>query len=517
MILTLRDLLKTNGNHQVKVLGGERGLDKEVTTIFSYTCPGKIKSYNSGGLILLRDITPDEIPLLKELIPKMAVEGIAGLVLTKNVSDLSPEIIDLANKYIFPVILVPNEGKLFDLRLFFEFIINKKQYWDSFYNLLKHFLLEGGNIQQLVEELAQYLKRDIAFLDDKYQKLYVNNKAQVFKEDICTTSLREVLSKYCFHEVKLGSHKYGYLIINQRDENEYLRMLLRNLEVFLILLLQKQLDLYDVQGKYMDLFIQDLLSGQYQSIEEIRKEKISTELEINTEIFVGVLEITEKSLKEVIQKDRSRGADFYRNQLLDNSKSILHDVYPQLLYTAFENKVVYIFYSKFIKNDQQRINEIFPVIINQMQNYGLEIVIGIGRRKKSLFKAPESYQEALIAIKLGKLLEKKQKIVFYNQLGVYNLLIKIQQNEYTDVLLNQYLNSLIKYDEEYNMDLFETLEHLVKNDWDINLTSQELFVHYNTVKYRMKKIQEILQLNLEDSEIKFNIALALKLYYLKNL
>lgn len=77
------------------------------------------------------------------------------------------------------------------------------------------------------------------------------------------------------------------------------------------------------------------------------------------------------------------------------------------------------------------------------------------------------------------------------------------------------VGALLAYDRENDTDLFQTLTCMKNNDWNMKRSSQQLYIHYNTMKYRYKKIEEILDVNLEDSEERFAISLSIKLLRMK--
>jgi purine catabolism regulator len=74
----------------------------------------------------------------------------------------------------------------------------------------------------------------------------------------------------------------------------------------------------------------------------------------------------------------------------------------------------------------------------------------------------------------------------------------------------------MNYDIENNLEYMDTLKALVKNDWNLKQTSEEMFIHYNTVKYRFSKICDILNLDLNNREDKFKIEFCLKLMSMNN-
>jgi len=73
------------------------------------------------------------------------------------------------------------------------------------------------------------------------------------------------------------------------------------------------------------------------------------------------------------------------------------------------------------------------------------------------------------------------------------------------------------YDEKYNMELFDTAVKYIENDGKINETANALFLHKNTIRYRIKKIKELL--NMEDYEGKFyeQLSIAIKLHKIYNI
>ena len=83
---------------------------------------------------------------------------------------------------------------------------------------------------------------------------------------------------------------------------------------------------------------------------------------------------------------------------------------------------------------------------------------------------------------------------------------------YEDFIKKQ-LGVLIDYDAQNHTQLLSTLEIYLKNNCNLLHTADELFTHRNTIKYRLKRIEELLHRNMEDSAVLLNLNVAL---YLKN-
>jgi len=145
---------------------------------------------------------------------------------------------------------------------------------------------------------------------------------------------------------------------------------------------------------------------------------------------------------------------------------------------------------------------------------GVKINIGIGRYYESIENLPKSYKEALEALNLGKKIVGSGKVIHFNDLGIYKLLLDVSdKNQLKDFALN-YLQPLIKQDEQHGTELIATLEAYLRNDKKICKTAKELFVHRNTIRYRIKKISDILGIDMSDGEMLFDIYFSLKAKHL---
>lgn len=73
------------------------------------------------------------------------------------------------------------------------------------------------------------------------------------------------------------------------------------------------------------------------------------------------------------------------------------------------------------------------------------------------------------------------------------------------------LGSLVEYDKEKGTDLVLTLTKYFETQGNLKEMSEELFIHYNTVVYRLQRIREITGIDLDDYEERLNLQIALKI------
>ena len=122
-----------------------------------------------------------------------------------------------------------------------------------------------------------------------------------------------------------------------------------------------------------------------------------------------------------------------------------------------------------------------------------------------------SYKEAQIALEIGKVFESEKAVISYENLGIGRLIYQLPTT-LCDMFLSEVFknNSLDLLDNET---LF-TIQKFFENNLNISETSRKLFVHRNTLVYRLEKIKKITGLDIRefDHAIIFKVALMVKQY-----
>lgn len=143
------------------------------------------------------------------------------------------------------------------------------------------------------------------------------------------------------------------------------------------------------------------------------------------------------------------------------------------------------------------------------------VCAGFGTAKNEIQNLPESFEEADRAFRVACLTFgiwwRK-----WRELGALRLLMFLADNKESDLFIESTLGRLVDNGEiQDSQILLETLKVLDNNLWNLKQTSLFLNLHYNTMKYRYQKIQDSLGMDLNSSNTRFNISLALRLLSLK--
>jgi len=137
------------------------------------------------------------------------------------------------------------------------------------------------------------------------------------------------------------------------------------------------------------------------------------------------------------------------------------------------------------------------------------VSLGIGRLGKGIDGIRQSHQEARQALTLGRRLHGPGHVTSFDQLGVYRLIYAAEQLPELRTFQEEALFSLLAYDKTHGAELIKTLEAFFSANCSPKEAAAILHVHRNTVLYRLERIAEITGHDLNDSEIRLRLHLAL--------
>ncbi len=141
----------------------------------------------------------------------------------------------------------------------------------------------------------------------------------------------------------------------------------------------------------------------------------------------------------------------------------------------------------------------------------LKVVIGIGTIVNHIRDLARAYKEAQVAIDVGKVFDTEKAIINYENLGIGRLIYQLPTT-----LCEMFLQEVFKKNPISSLDnetLF-TINKFFENNLNVSETARKLFVHRNTLVYRLEKIKKLTGLDLRefDDAITFKVALMVKKY-----
>lgn len=186
----------------------------------------------------------------------------------------------------------------------------------------------------------------------------------------------------------------------------------------------------------------------------------------------------------------------------------------------FEDKIVLLLEDEAARTSEER--KRYVIELAQMLEQDLSrqwgdcsFHIGIGKWYQDTTFLNKSYQEAKLALQFGQGWFKDQKVFHYNDLGILRLLMHVHQGILSD-FSEDYLSVLMESDQESGTEYMKTLLSYIQFRGRMDETAEALFIHPNTLRNRIKKIEEMLGIDLQDPEEFSNMMVAVKIYFFLN-
>lgn len=146
-----------------------------------------------------------------------------------------------------------------------------------------------------------------------------------------------------------------------------------------------------------------------------------------------------------------------------------------------------------------------------LSEFYFNAVIGIGTCVTGIKELAHSFKEAQVALEVGKVFDTEKTIISYENLGIARLIYQLPTT-----LCDMFLKEVFKRGsiESLDQETLFTIQKFFENNLNVSETSRKLFVHRNTLVYRLEKIKKLTGLDLREFEdaIVFKVALMVKKY-----
>ncbi len=132
----------------------------------------------------------------------------------------------------------------------------------------------------------------------------------------------------------------------------------------------------------------------------------------------------------------------------------------------------------------------------------INVSIGVGEVHTEFSEIKKSYEEAEKALKIIKAQGEVDKTIFYSDIGVYKILMEIDNIDLLKKYYDTTVGKLEKYDEQNHTEFTKILYVFLKENGNYIHTSQKLYLHRNTLVYKINKIQQLIKRDLADTSVR---------------
>jgi len=352
-------------------------------------------------------------------------------------------------------------------------------------------MISNQILQTTVDGLKNIVRKDMT-VTDREGKLVAstdtenNQPALEYIDSVLQSPAENQLIQGCQYFKVLDNGIAEYVLMVQGDDEDAFRMgKLAAFHIQALMIAYKER--YDRDNFIKNLLLDNLLLVDIHS----RAKKLRIENGIRRVVFL---------VETVVDTDMS-ALEILRSLFPDRQKDFV---------TAVDENSVILVKELSDRDTSTEIDQIAHMIVDTLSTEAMSHVnVAVGAVVNDLKSVSSSFKEARLAQEVGKIFESEKQIVSYERLGIGRLIYQLPM-PLCRIFVNEMLQgfSISDIDEE----MFTTVTKFFENDLNVSETSRELFIHRNTLVYRLDKLQKMTKLDLR----KFTDAITFKITLMVN-
>ncbi|MBP2239841.1 purine catabolism regulator [Cytobacillus eiseniae] len=498
--LTVKDILQRKHFDHIEVIAGTEGLNRLVKWVHVVEVTNIRNLLNGYELILTTGVAWREnkdsfISIVHQLIDSQA----AGLCIEIGTytSLIPQEIIDIANKFHFPVILFHKEVPFVAITQDIHTLLINQQYriisdLEEYSQSLNKKLLKIEHYNDILKCIQHYLHVQVIihFSNNDFQFTPEMNEhdKHILLEKIEGLQAQENFTSIASIPIQLLGDDYAELIIFSAN---------RSLTEF------DQLILDRTATALAQFFLRELYVEEKRRVEEaewLNSWLLGEQSEDSIKEFITFHSPAVKPIGAVVclyQLDSNRT---YTSLDLTYMKIYFRSIFEQKGFTLFaiekRNTIIFIFLNERTPSTWKiRIEEgISRLKSSESQSGKLQenLVIGIGKYVEQLSTIHKSYQTAAETLRIQRKLSNKQDTHFYDDLHIFRLISQINHHLDLKEMVLEYLEPVFAYDKKYNGKLIETLKIYLSCNGSKQETAKKLYIVRQTLYHRIEKLEKLL-------------------------
>lgn len=534
VFFTLEDALNLDCLKDTKVVAGHFGINREIRYVNVMEVPD-IENWMSEYELLLTTGYPfkDKKTNWKELLFALHQKKLTAIAIKPDrfIKKIPDELIEAANDLEIPILELHADAR-FDLiiRDVLRGIINYDykliKEGEEIHRLFTNLILSGGDLKEILWILAKTTNSKVSLINADGYKV---EETAIYSEDDSIILLNNDMAnnEEVTRPICISSEIEAYInMVSLKGKFSETDMVAvdRAVEAISMIFL-KRIAAREIEKGYRNDFLNDVIDGEVESKDVLMERGKFFGIDFNLSYILFYIDID--SFEEVFLKKLKRDEKKSHSLMEDLFKSVFTTFFSKakdsIIWERSDSIIVLYPAKEYITKDsegnviEKNLKENSLSLAKQIKDKiddhikDFTISIGIGSFYPDVMDISKSYREAQEAIRLGKLIWGNNRVYHYDDLGIYKILMQCDDRHELQVFVNKTIGRLLEYDKKKNTQFYTTLEYLIKNDFNLKIVGEKLFIHPKTVSYRKKKIEEILGISLDNMEERFSVFIALKI------
>lgn len=531
--LSVAELLDLPALAGTRVLAGSAGLDRRIERANVMEVPDITAWVKPRELLItagyaIRD-TPDVLPTLVAELDERQLSGLA-IKLGRYLDEVPEAVLAEANRRDFPILALPNISFDEVLTAVFTEVVDRQGALlagsERLHRELLHLVAAGGTLADVTNRLATLADARILVTsadgrvlaeagtpaaDDGLRR---DATGRVHVEDLDYGFAAQPQHRIMV-PVVAGRHDHGRLIATSTDRP--LRPVdvhgIERAAIVVALSLSKQRELSAVEGKYQGDFLRDVLMGRAGDREQVLAHARGLGWDLDRPFVVVVAEHDEPAPRFARTGERPQPP---QDRFANAWRSVVTAQDPAAAVVSLSTEVVALIgVQPGAPTDAASIAGGFVTAVSGDGGGGrLGFSTGVSRVVHDITDLRRAYHQARSAVRVGRWQHGGAALMEFDALGVQRLLSLVSDPGEIDSFIVDVLGELAGSTEEAE-DLRHTLDALLAHNLNVAETARALHFHYNTLRYRITKLQRLVGPFVTDPHLRLDLAVALRAHRLR--
>lgn len=532
--LSLRQLLRLSTLRDARVLAGHGGLDRAVKHLNVMSVPEILPWVKESELLLTTGYPlPTSAEQMTNLVIELHARRLAALAIKRDkyVAQLPEESLSRADQLSFPILEIPRDVAFDDIlsQVLID-IANREAATliraEEIHRAFVQIVLSGGGLAEITQEIAAFLTAAVVVLDGEEHVLAQAGLDKV-SDRLAAAGLLDGSGRvkvdagresgeYMVGDIRVaavpvsaGALHYGRIIavdLGQSLPDDTVVVLERAATVA-ALDVTKKLAVDAVERKYQSDFLHDLLAGRADRIGDVGARSAVLGWNLDRPLVVIVAEPEGSKLREGTENRLSR--DRLQGRLTDSWIRVVRAHDHRAGAAAFTREFVAI-----VGPDEVDPRKLAAAVTREV---GHEFWYGVSRTVPSIRHLPEAYKQASRALTVARQAGRPGTVTTFESLGVLRLLSLVEDVDELRSFMADTLGPVLAFQPHERQDLLRTITVLIDCNMNATEASHKLHFHYNTVRYRIAKLERLLGPFSTDRHLCHRISVALDIIQMRGL
>jgi PucR family transcriptional regulator, purine catabolism regulatory protein len=535
--LRVREVLEVSTLAGARLLAGSAGLDRVVQRLNVMEVPDILPWVKPNELLLTTGYPLRHTPqALADLVSDLDERGLSALAikLHRYIDELPPQMLERADRLGFPIIELP-DGVAFDdiLNQVLTDVLNRQAAVlarsEEVHRALVQIVLAGGGIRELAGELVELLGGAVFVTSPEGHVLAgsgAGERLATLREGPCFTADGRLTLQERPYGLRYlpGAPLLGAVVPIVAGALDCGRIVafaggrglgpddvhtLERAATVAALAITKQLAVSAVESKYQGDFLHDLLNGRVGDAGQATQRAASLGWDIDRPLVVVLAELDPAPGGVVAELDQRR----LQERFTEAWTSAVRARDRRAAVVGFSRDVVTVLGAQPGAEGEGRtdrlVREIVQEVAGQPALARRTFSTGVSRMTGTPDGLPAAYEQARQAVVVGRQMRGAGAVTDFDGLGVFRLLSLVPDSDELDSFVAETLGELADRDDPEAADLRRTLQVLLETNGNVAETARQLHFHYNTLRYRIGKLERMLGPFTSDPNLRLSLSLAL--------